>query len=532
MSNKEAFTHVESLGTQDVAQETIVQGSAELNAAALLEKPMPGSPMMLKLYAICFVAFLCSSINGFDGSLMTSLIGLQPFKSFFGAESVGAKTGLIFGMYQIGGVAALPFVGPACDTFGRRAGMVIGCLIVIIGTVVSGTSHNLQTFLAGRFLLGFGNSISSSAAPAYVVEIAFPTYRGTLTGLYNCCYFLGSILAGLVTFSIAVVDVKTNLAWRLPLFLQLVMPAIVCMFAYFLPESPRWLVSNHKTQEAKEIITKYHGSGNPESVWVRLQMEEIERDISTEGSNKRAWDYRELFAGSNARWRLTCMLIVSLFGQLSGNGLVGYYLVPVLEQSGLKDAKEQLGINLGNQMASAIAAVTGARIVDKAGRRRTLIIVCFLMAGCFACITACTAVFAKDASNGASIASIFFIFVFSIVYSFGLTPLQALYPVETLKFESRAKGMAFSSLAVNAASLMNQFAFPVALKNIQWKVYFVFIAWNCIQGVIAYFFVVETKGRTLEELDVIFSAKNPPRESIRPTKLVVTDEKIVKAESL
>jgi hypothetical protein len=93
MSNKEAISHVESLGRLDVGEKKVVQGSAELNAAALLEKPQPGSPIMLKLYAICFVAFLCSSINGFDGSLMTSLIGLQPFKSFFGAESVGAKTG-------------------------------------------------------------------------------------------------------------------------------------------------------------------------------------------------------------------------------------------------------------------------------------------------------------------------------------------------------------------------------------------------------------------------------------------------------
>lgn len=96
-------------------------------------------------------------------------------------------------MYQIGGVVALPFVGPATDSFGRRFGMFLGALTVVIGTVIQGTTSytgSLGQFMAGRFFLGFGVSLAASAGPIYVVEICHPAYRGVVTALYNTFWFV------------------------------------------------------------------------------------------------------------------------------------------------------------------------------------------------------------------------------------------------------------------------------------------------------------------------------------------------------
>jgi hypothetical protein len=89
------------------------------------------------------------------------------------------------------------------------------------------------------------------------------------------------------------------------------------------------------------------------------------------------------------------------------------------------------------------------------------------------------------------------VFIFGAVFSFGITPLQALYPVEVLSFEMRAKGMAFSNLAVNAAGLLNQFAWPVAMDKIAWKTYIIFTIWDLVQVVLIYIYLPETKGRTV-----------------------------------
>jgi Na+/melibiose symporter-like transporter len=111
------------------------------------------------------------------------------------------------------------------------------------------------------------------------------------------------------------------------------------------------------------------------------------------------------------------------------------------------------------------------------------------------------------------------IFLFGAVYSIGITPLQALYPVEVLSFEMRAKGMAFSQLAVNAGGLLNQFAWPISLQKIGWETYIVFTVWDAVQVIVFYFLLPETKKRTLEELDLVFEARNPVKESLLVKKV-------------
>lgn len=175
--------------------------------------------------------------------------------------------------------------------------------------------------------------------------------------------------------------------------------------------------------------------------------------------------------------------------------------------AGYTESITQANINLGYACFQFFFALTGAAFVDRLGRRPLML---FSMTGCcltWIGVTVATALFSEsDKTNtSAAQASIAFIFIFGAVYSFGLTPLQALYPVEVLSFEMRAKGMAFSSLAVNAGGLLNQFAWPVSLANIGWHTYIVFIIWDAVQAAVFYFFLPETKNRTVSvEYQVLF----------------------------
>lgn len=482
------------------------------------EKPRRFAGYMIVLYLSCLIGFFNSTMNGFDGSLMNALLSNDQFKQFFGSSNVGIKAGIISGMYQIGGVVALPFVGPAVDTWGRRVGMMIGGVIIIVGTVIAGTtisSGSLGQFLAGRFFLGFGISISASAGPLYVLEVSHPAYRGILTGTYNTFYFTGSILAsGVVRGALSR---NSNQSWLIPLWMQCLFPGIVLVFALLLPESPRWQFAHNKKEQATATLVKYHGGGNPNSLWVNIQLREYEEYLRLDGSDKRWWDYRALFRNRASIYRLSCNVVVSIFGQWSGNGVVSYYLAGVLDTAGIHNPVTQLNINLGIACASFAAALAGAQVVDIMGRRRMLLLVNVGVALMWLGVVVCTGVYANDGSQGAAKGTIAFIFIFSVVYSSGWTPLQALFPVEVLSYEMRAKGMAFSSLAVNAAGLLNQFAWPVALENIKWKTYIVFMIWCFCQAVIIYFLIPETKGRTLEELDDIFESPNPVKTSLQKT---------------
>jgi len=310
--------------------------------------------------------------------------------------------------------------------------------------------------------------------------------------------------------------------------------AIIFIAAYFLPESPRWSYVNNKQARAKAMLTKYHGGGNPDSEWVQLQLNEYEELLEMDGADKRWWDYRALFKNKSTCYRLFCNVSISIFGQWAGNSVLSYFFGAVLATIGIRGSVGVANVTLINNCQQFLWALLGANLVDRVGRRPLLL---FANAGCcvmWLVITASSAIYAQSippdspqidghigvgTNHAAATACLAFIFIFGAVYSVGFTPLQALYPVEVLSFEMRAKGMGFSGFAVAAAGMVNQFAWPVAIKAITWKTYIIFTIWCGIQAIVIYFFIPETKNRTLEELDEIFESKNPVKASIAKKRL-------------
>ncbi|KAJ5490145.1 Major facilitator superfamily domain general substrate transporter [Penicillium expansum] len=498
-----------------------VQGSLALDIARRTNPPNPWSAQMRKLYLFLTVAYLCSAVNGFDGSLMGALLPIEQFRETFGSGLVGSKASLIQGMYTIGGVCALPFVGVFLDTWGRRCGMFTGSCAIILGTIIGGTANHMDQLLASRFFLGWGYSLASSAAPAYVVEMSHPAYRDILTGLYNCQYFVGAIAAagacrGCLRF-------ESSLAWRVPIWCQLISSCMVVLAVWFIPESPRWLYSHGRREEAWDVITKYHGEGSRDNAYVHLQIREYEEAINLEGSDKKAWDFRALVNTKAARWRLMCVAIASFMSQWAQAGVTTYYIAGLLATAGITDTTRVLDVNLGNTVLSAGLAYLGSYLGPKFRRRPMMIGASIACSICFACFAATTGVYTKTLETGAATASIVFIFLIGACFSFGWTPLQAMYAVECLSYETRAKGMAMYSVFTNIALLVNQFGVGNAIDVIGWHTYIILAGWNIVQGVFIYFFAVETNNRTLEELTEIFDAPNPRKKSTESQQVLVSD---------
>lgn len=499
----------------------VVKGSGAFNEALLLETPPLLHPTTILLCLCTLVGFFCQTMNGFDGSLFGGLLANKTFLDHFHGENDGIWAGLVSSMYQIGGVCALPFVGPAIDTWGRRAGMFIGSILIILGTIVTGlTLQNASAgqFMGGRFLLGFGVSIASAAGPIYVVETSHPAFRGVVTAYCNTFWFVGSILAsGAVRGAI---NITGNSSWQIPVWLQMLFSGLIAISAFFLPESPRWLYVNGKREQANAFLHKWHGYGNPDSAWVKLQLAEYDELLNLDGAvrpppgtvtarrmcanvrflqDKRWWDYRALFKNGASRYRVLCNCGFALFGQWAGNSVLSFFLSAVLDTAGYHDSVTQTNIILAYACFQFAFALAGAAFVDRIGRRPLML---FSMSSC--CLTwiamsTATGIYSGsgDTNVASAQAAIAFIFIFGAVYSVGITPLQALYPVEVLSYEMRAKGMAFCSLATNAGGLLGQFAWPVALKNIGWKTYLIFIIWDAAQAAIMYFAFPETRKRTV-----------------------------------
>jgi sugar porter (SP) family MFS transporter len=447
---------------------------------------------------------------------MSGINAMPQYYTFFGMDGAGSGTGIIFAIYNIGSVCATPFGGPLNDRYGRRFGMLAGCLSVILGTCIAAPSKNMSMLLGGRFFLGMGSALCAIAAPTYASELAHPKYRGAMTGLYNVCWYVGSIVASWTTYGTSFLD--GDQAFRIPMWLQMVTSGMVICALWFMPESPRWYMARNRHEDAKRVLTFYHGEGDPENVFVRLELAEMSHQIEVTGADKRWWDYRDLFRTKSARARMWCVMGMGWSGQYSGNAIVSYFFTEMMKVAGIANPHTQLLLNGLQPVFSLFASIIGALLTDKMGRRPPMIGAQLFGSLCFAVLTGCSKAAMDNHNQQAGYASIAFTYLFMIVFSFCYTPLQAMYIVECLPTETRAKGNAIGSLTSGVASVIGQYVAATAMGTIKYWYYLFFVFWDLIQATVIYFFFVETKNRTLEELNEVFNDPHPVKRSLQKRK--------------
>ncbi|KAA1469980.1 general substrate transporter [Dentipellis sp. KUC8613] len=498
---------------EDLKVTTPEERQAALTAALAVDPGVsPRSWRAFQLYLIVLCVCCCSGDSGFDGTVMGGVNSMAQYQHFFGLKSAGAKTGIVFGIYTIGSlVGAIPSsIIP--DKLGRRAAMFFGNAILIIGACVTGTAKTQSVFIGGRFLTGVGSGTAGACAKSYLAEITPPQTRGLFLGLLNSFYYVGQMTA--TGMMVATGKYNNNWSWRLPLFVQLIPAAFNVIFIFFCPESPRWLYTVGKEEKARQILAKLHSStGDVNSPLIELEVNEIKEKIVLGGSDKRWWDFRPLFRTKADRYRAWMVVLIGSFGQLSGNGLITYFLPVLLKNAGITSQNKQLTLNFVNSVTSFLGALTGSASVDHIGRRKLLLWSTGLCATTLAIVTGLLSDNGKGNQTRAN-AGISFIYLFMVIFSFGWTPMQALYGAEVLSYEARAKGLAFLNIVAQASSCINTFGLPVALEKIGWKVYLIFFIWDIFEFIVIYFTVVETKGLTLEEIDEVFKQPNPRKYSM------------------
>jgi len=245
---------------------------------------------------------------------------------------------------------------------------------------------------------------------------------------------------------------------------------------------------------------------------INLEIEEIEDKIALDGADRRPWDFRGLFLGGRGiRYRTYMVILIGIFGQLSGNGMITYFLPNLLEIAGYKSQTQKITLNFVNSITSFIGALAGSALVDYIGRRRLLLMSTGTLV---VLLTIAASLLSNVNSHSRGAAGISMIYLFMVVFSFGWTPMQAIYPAEVLPYQTRAKGLAFLNIVVQASSCVNTFGLPVAFQKIAWKILLIFLFWDAFEFVVIYFFVVETKNLTLEEMDEVFNQPDPVRFSV------------------
>jgi len=466
---------------------------------------------LITLNAWIVLLLITSSTNGYDGSMMNGLQSLTQWENYFD-HPAGGKLGLFNAIQNIGGLAGYPFAPYLSDGIGRRPTVFIGALIMVIATAIQTASQSIGMFIGARFLIGFGLTFAANAAPMLVTELSYPKYRAPLTSTYNSLWYSGAIVAAWTTFG--TFKIQNTWAWRVPSLLQALPSVLQVILVLFAPESPRFLVSKGKEAQALRTLAYYHADSNEDDPLVKYEFEEIKAAIEFDRTVAANVGWNSFFSTPGNRKRVRIIVAIAFFSQWSGNGLVSYYLNKVLSSVGITDPTIQLLINGILQIWNLAWALTASSMVERFGRRLLFLTSVAGMLLFFTLQTICTARFQIDGNTQAAHAVIAFIFLYYASYDLAFTPLIVTYTLEILPYNIRAKGFNIFNFTISLALIFNQYVNPIALGAIAWKYYIVYCCWLAFEGVFLYFYVIETKNRTLEETAAIFDGVGHTEEIV------------------
>ncbi|RMJ22226.1 sugar transporter [Aspergillus sp. HF37] len=382
-----------------------------------------------------------------------------------------------------------------------------------IGALLQIAAYGVPQMIVGRIIAGIGNGINTSTAPVWQGETSQTKWRGKLVVVELVLNVAGYSLSNWINLAFSFLS--GGVSWRFPLAFQFVFIIILFATVPWLPESPRWLASHNRTDEARKIIADLERKDINDAYTI-TQYSEIVAAIDYEREHSVSWG--ELLRGQAGDQSGTCAIRRILLGmgaqaiqQLSGINVTSYYLPTVLMQSvGLGNTLARI-LTACNSVSYLIAASFTIPCLERWGRRRIMMVCTF---GQFICYVLITILLRFNEKPGyphqteVASASIAFFFLYYVFFGFGLQGTTWLLPVELNSLSMRTKGAALGTATNWALNFMVVEVTPIGIENLGWRFYIIWTVFNFCFVPIVYLFYPETANRTLEDIDRFFRDNN------------------------
>ncbi|KAL4890581.1 general substrate transporter [Aspergillus ambiguus] len=462
---------------------------------------LSGRPLSLAVTSVATMGFL---LFGYDQGVMSGIISDKAFNDVFTATKDDATMqALVTAVYELGCLAGAIFALFFGDKTGRRWMIFSGAIVMIIGVIIQVTSFvghiPLLQFFFGRVITGIGNGMNTSTIPTYQAECSKTSNRGLLICIEGGIIAIGTAIAYWIDYGAHFGP--PDLVWRFPIAFQIVFGIIIIVGMFFLPDSPRYLISKDKIQEGEYVLAAL-GGWEIHDHETQLQKNLVIDSIRASSSGSQT-SYRDLLTGGRSQ-HLRRMLVGSssqIFQQLSGCNAVIYYLPVLLKQSLKMDDNMSLILGGVNMIIYAIFATFSWFFIERIGRRKLFLGGSFIQTAAMVITFGCLIPGTKSVSKGA----VFGLFLYMAAFGAAWLPLPWLYPAELSPIKTRAKANAVSTCSNWLFNFTVVMITPVMVAHIGWGTYLFFAALNALFIPVVWFFYPETANRSLEEIDIIFA---------------------------
>lgn len=454
----------------------------------------------LFVIAISSVAAIGGFLFGFDtGVISGTVVFLQDAK---GWALTDTQLGGVTTAVLLGAVFGCLISGKITDTLGRKKIILITSAIFMCGAVLSGSAPNVHLLIVSRLFLGIGIGVASFTVPLYISEVSPARSRGFLVTINQLMITVGILVSYVTDYCIA--NDADPFSWRLMFHIGFIPGLALFIGMFFLPETPRWLISMGRYTEGAEVIRKVEDPDLVQDSLNKLE-EEIAADVKNGSSTKRMFS-------PYLKFPLLISVGIMLLTEITGIDTIIYYTPKIFKIAGYVSNEQSILPAIIIGVANVLFTILSMFLLDKIGRRNAyfiglfgLVVTLFTLGACFHFQNALGGLFSLLTITT------MVLFIGSFAVSFG--PLSWLIISEVFPLKFRGLGMSIGALTVWSATTIVNYSFLKVVNALTLAgTFWAFAIIGIISGIWGFFFIPETKGKSLEYIEDHWRQGRTPRE--------------------
>ncbi|KAF5474364.1 hypothetical protein F2P56_006268 [Juglans regia] len=398
--------------------------------------------------------------------------------------------------------------GKTSDAIGRKWTIAFAAIVFQTGAAVMALAPNFRVLIVGRILAGVGIGFGVMIAPVYIAEISPAVARGSLTSFPEIFINLGILLGYVSNYAFS--GLPTHISWRIMLGVG-ILPSVFIGFSLFvIPESPRWLVVQNRIEEARAVLLKTNESER--EVEERLAEIQVAAGMSNAEKYEAKSVWREILKPSPpVRRMLIAGCGIQCFQQITGIDATVYYSPTIFKDAGIKGNTKLLAATVAVGFTKTLFILVAIFLIDKVGRKPLLYISTIGMTVCLFCLSLTLALLGKEKMGiGLAILAVCGNVAF---FSVGIGPICWVLSSEVFPLRLRAQASALGAVGSRVSSGLIAMSFLSIARAITVAgTFFVFSLLSALSVAFVYTCVPETKGKSLEQIELVFQKEGEERE--------------------
>jgi MFS transporter, SP family, galactose:H+ symporter len=441
------------------------------------------------VYIAALFAALGGLLFGYDTGVISG--ALIFIKREFGLTTAAEE--VVVSGVLLGATIGAIFGGKAADLFGRRRVLLVTAAIFGIGALASAVAQSPTILIVSRVVLGLAIGLASTNVPVYLSEVAPPHARGWVVSLFQLAVTVGIVVAYLTDYAFAGVE-----GWRWMLGLAVAPALVFGAGMFFLPETPRWLIRGGHHEVAHRVLVRIR-----ELADVNVEIEEIKASLAQQAESGHWTDLLR----RQVRPALVVGLGLAVFQQITGINTVIYYAPRILQSAGFNSASGAILATVGVGVVNVAMTIIAMFLVDRVGRRPLLLVG---IAGMIITLGVLGLSFRISNSSG-QLAWISVICLMGYVASFAISLGPIFWLLIAEIYPLKIRGLAEGTAATFnwASNLIVSLTFLTLVEKLgASSTFFLYAFASVASWLFAYYFVPETKGRTLEQIEAFWRARH------------------------